>query len=255
MENIVLFFGLTLARTGAFVAVLPILGGTNTPRLVKAGLAFALAVFWFGIVAAALPPDVLFGKPIMVTRFAFTLAAGREVILGALMGFAFGLFQVPAHVAGEFLTEELGLSFGAFLNPTGTSNVSALTQIIDTFGIFVFLGLDGHHLFLAALHASFTRYPVGGSLPDVPVEMLAASMSTSIQWGLVLAAPMALSLFLVTLVLAVMTRAAPQINLFTVGFPLRLVSGLVAVFVFFPNFLTSLVDVLGHYGEMLTRLI
>lgn len=175
--------------------------------------------------------------------------------LGALLGYAFGLFQVPARVCGEFLTEELGLSFGAFLDPTGTGNVSALTQILDALGILLFLGLDGHHLFLAALDMTFTRYPVGGPLPDVPVQNLVAGASLTIRWGLVLAMPVAIALFVVTFVLAVMTRAAPQINLFTVGFPLRLGAGLVLLFLLLPNLLHSLVNALERFGELLARLV
>ena len=158
------------------MAVLPLFGGANVPRLVKAGLAFALATLWFGNVVDGPPSRAAQpGGGDVVLR----LRPGglRETVLGALLGYAFGLFQVPARVAGEFLTEELGLSFGAFIDPTGTGNVSALTQILDALGILLFLGLDGHHLFLAALDATFTRYPVGAALPSVPIQPLVAGAS------------------------------------------------------------------------------
>lgn len=254
MQNLVLFFSLILPRVGAFVAVLPLFGGINVPRTVKAGLAFALATLWFGNVLAAPPPGLL-DRPAETSWLAYGVAAGREAALGALLGYAFGLFQVPARVCGEFLTEELGLSFGAFLDPSGQNSVSALTQILDVLGVLLFFGLDGHHLFLAALDATFTRYPVGGAMPNVPVQHLVAGMSMTVGWGLVIAAPVAVCLFVVTLVLTLMTRAAPQINLFTVGFPLRLLAGLVLLFLLIPNLLTSLVSALGRFGDLLTRLL
>jgi flagellar biosynthetic protein FliR len=254
MQNLVVLFSLVLARVGAFVAVLPLFGGTNVPRLVKAGLAFALATLWFGNAIPG-PPEELLNRPVETSYLAYGVAVGRETALGALLGYAFGLFQVPARVCGEFLTEELGLSFGAFLDPTGTGNVSALTQILDALGILLFLGLDGHHLFLAALDATFTRYPVGAALPIVPPQNLVSGASLTVQWGLAIAMPVALSLFVVTVVLAIMSRAAPQINLFTVGFPLRLLAGLLLLFLLLPNLLNSLVNALGRYGELLTRLV
>jgi flagellar biosynthesis protein FliR len=254
MQTSVVLFSLVLTRVGAFVAVLPLFGGANVPRLVKAGLAFALATLWFGNAVEG-PPKELLNRAVETSYFAYAVAAWRETVLGALLGYAFGLFQVPARVCGEFLTEELGLSFGAFIDPTGTGNVSALTQILDALGILLFLGLDGHHLFLAALDATFTRYPVGAAMPSVPIQPLVAGASLSIQWGLAIAMPVAVSLFVVTVVLAIMSRAAPQINLFTVGFPLRLVAGLVLLFLLLPNLLYSLVNALGRFGELLTRLI
>jgi flagellar biosynthetic protein FliR len=254
MQNLVVLFSLILARCGAFVVVLPLFGGTNVPRLVKAGLAFSLATVWFGNAVEG-PPHELLNRAVETSYFAYALAAWREMVLGALLGYAFGLFQVPARVCGEFLTEELGLSFGAFIDPTGTGNVSALTQIIDALGILLFLGLDGHHLFLAALDATFTRYPVGAAMPAVPVEPLVAGASLTIQWGLALAMPVATALFVVTVVLALMSRAAPQINLFTVGFPLRLLAGLLLLFLMLPNLLHSLVNALGRFGQLLTRII
>jgi flagellar biosynthesis protein FliR len=89
----------------------------------------------------------------------------------------------------------------------------------------------------------------------VPVEPLVAGMSLTIQWGLALAMPVAMSLFVVTVVLALMSRAAPQINLFTVGFPLRLAAGLVLLLLMLPNMLHSLVNALGRFGDLLTRLV
>jgi flagellar biosynthetic protein FliR len=254
MQNLVLLFSLILARVGAFVTVLPLFGGATVPRLVKAGLAFALATLWFGNVVEG-PPAEMLNRAVETSYFAYALAAWREMVLGALLGYAFGLFQVPARVCGEFLTQELGLSFGAFIDPTGTGNVSALTQMFDALGIMLFLGLDGHHLFFAALDATFARYPVGSAMPAVPVGPLVAGASLTIQWGLSIAMPVALSLFVVTVVLAVMSRAAPQINLFTVGFPLRLAAGLLLLFLMLPNMLQSLVNALGRFGELLARLI
>ncbi len=254
MQHLVLLFSLVLTRVGAFVAVLPLFGSINVPRTVKAGLAFALATVWFGNVAAELPTSLLTASP-ETSWFAYGLAVAREAVMGAMLGYAFGLFQVPARVCGEFLTEELGLSFGAFIDPTTQGNVSALTQIIEALGVLLFLGLDGHHLFLTALDATFARYPVGTAMPAVPLEPLVGGAALTVQWGVAIAMPVVVGLFVVTFALTLMARAAPQINLFTVGFPLRLLAGLVLLVLLIPNLLNALVNALGRFGDLLTRLI
>jgi flagellar biosynthetic protein FliR len=237
------------------VGVLPLYGGTNVPRMIKLGLALALTVMWFDFSGLSQPPKELLNTSEEVSLVLYGLAVGREAILGALLGYALGLFMVPARVAGEFLTQELGLSFGAFLNPTGEANVSALTQILDLLSILIFLGLDGHHVFFVVLHGTFTRYPIGTALLQVPVQPLVGGAALTEEWGLVLAAPMVLCLFVVTFLLTIMTRAAPQVNLFSVGFPLRMFAGLVVVLALLPDLLRSLVRVLGQYGELLGRLV
>lgn len=254
MALLVLTFSLVLTRVGAFVAVLPLFGGVLVPRFVKVGLTVALTSLWFGASVANLSPELL-EKPLDTSWVALGLATAREAILGALLGYIFALFQVPARVAGEFLTQELGLSFGAFLNPTGEGNVSGLTQILDILGILLFLGMDGHHVFLAILDSTFARFPVGAGWPGAPIGPLVDGAAITVEWGVALAAPMVLVLFVVTFVLTLMARAAPQINLFSVGFPLRLTAGLVIVFLLLPNFLVHLMGVLGRWGELIRRMI
>ena len=84
---------------------------------------------------------------------------------------------------------------------------------------------------------------------------MVTGVTTTVEWGLVLAMPMALCVFVVTVVLTMMARAAPQINLFSVGFPLRLAAGLVVVFLLLPNFLVNLANVLGRWGDVVKRIV
>src|SRR5262245_61263501 len=116
MAVLVLCFALVLARVGAFVAVLPLLGGGAVPRLVKLGLTVALGCSWFGTLFAKLPPEGL-SASLQSSWPALGVAAGREMLLGALLGYAFGLFLLPARAAGEVLSQETGLSLGGLLDP------------------------------------------------------------------------------------------------------------------------------------------
>jgi flagellar biosynthetic protein FliR len=249
---VVACFSLYLTRVGAFVAVMPQWGGVAVPKLVKIGLTLALTCFWFGtglqVAAWARHTD-------QISWVAFGVAMAQEAALGALMGYAFGLFLVPAHIAGEFLSQEMGLSFAGLVGAGGDNGGSPLTAIFQVLAAMVFLGLDGHHLLFGVLHSTFRNYPVGANLPGLPVQNLVAAAAATEEWGLMLAAPVALCLFLTTVILALLARAAPQLSLYTIGFPLRLGVGLAASLLLFPNFLAALVNVLARVGDVVTRLV
>jgi flagellar biosynthetic protein FliR len=136
---------------------------------------------------------------------------------------------VPAHIAGEFISQEMGLTFGNQVNATGNGTGTPLTIVFELVAAAIFLGLDGHHVFFGVMHNTFINYPVGGGLPTMPVQDLVAGAAATEEWGLMLAAPVAVCLFLTTIVLMLLGRTTPQLNLYSIGFSLRLGVGLVAV--------------------------
>lgn len=255
MGGLVWTFCLILARVGTFIALVPLFGSHGLPRTIKAGLALTLTLVWFLPRVEALPATALFGSAAPVTWLGQGVALGREVFLGAVLGYGLGLFLVPVQVAGEYLTQEMGLSFGNQVNPTGDGSSSPLTQILELLAIAVFFGVDGHHVLLGVLHSTFTAYPVNGGLPQLPAPRLLAVVAVAEEWGLMLAAPVALLLFVTTVFLALLTRAAPQMNLYAVGFPLRLGVGLVAVLVLLPGFVGAMVSAFTRFGELVTQLM
>jgi flagellar biosynthetic protein FliR len=253
IESSVILFTLILARTGTFVALMPLFGGRNVPKLVKVGLALALAAMWFGSVSSS-------GVETIVTHSAagwlgLGVALGREAALGAIFGFAFGLVLVPARVAGEYIGQEMGLSMASLADPMAESQSGLMGQVFEMLGVLIFFGLDGHHVFLAALHGSFARVPVGGCMGAVPVGALVAGVASAEEWGLLLAAPLAVCLFITSVVLALMARAAPQLNILSVGFGLRLAVGLVAVLVLLPEIGLAMGGVVGRITDVLRELV
>jgi flagellar biosynthetic protein FliR len=254
MPAFVLAFGLLLARIGTFVAVMPLFGSGLVPRMVKVGLVVALAVAWGEVSFQTESVDELARQTVRVGWFGYTLALGREIALGALFGYAFGLFLLPARVAGEFLSEEMRLNFGGQLNPAGGTTGGPLSQVFESLGILVFFAVDGHHLVLAVLHGTFARFALGGSLPGVPVAHMVAGLDVAQEWGLLIAAPVALYLFASTLVLALLSRAAPQLNLYSVGFPAQIGVGLAAILLMLPTIVAGVTDAIGRCRELLPSL-
>ena len=127
--------------------------------------------------------------------------------MGAGLGYALGLFLVPFRIAGEFLGQEMGLSMAAQFDPTSNQPSGTLTQIFETVGSVLFISLDGHHVFLAALHNTFVRCPIGGLPTTLAMPNIVAGALATQELGVLLAGPVAVCLFLTTVVLALMVRA------------------------------------------------
>lgn len=256
MESLVLSFALILVRTGAFVAALPLLGGNATPRTVKIGLAAALAVMYFIVLR---PATLAAGSP--VSWLAFCVAVGQEGLLGGLLGYLMGLVLLPVRIAGDYLGQEMGLALAAQADPSATNPSLVVSQVFQMLAALLFFGLNGHHLFFAALHGTFMYFPLGGPGFAATLRLgtsaapLTAGLSSAQEWGILLAAPIGALLFLSSIVLALLTRAAPQINLFSIGFGLRIVIGFAGLFVLMPSFLKALVRCLAHMSSLLERLV
>jgi flagellar biosynthetic protein FliR len=251
---LVLSFALMFARVAAFVALLPFLGGSQTPRMVKVGLAIALAVLGFGA-EGTLPPREFLVHAAAAPWLSVGLALGREVLVGAVVGYVFSLFLMPARIAGEYIAEEMGLSIGGQLDPTANHSSSLISQALETLATLLFLGLDCHHLCIAALYGTFRRWPVGEMTLNLPLaEMIRATAAVE-EWGLLVGAPVGVCLFLTSVVLALLSRLAPQLNIFNMGFALRVGVGLISLLVLLPGLASGLVSLFGHFAQLLQRLV
>jgi flagellar biosynthetic protein FliR len=246
-----IYVGLLLARIGAFVAVMPLFSA-RAPLLVRVGFVVALTAFYLGTA----PPQML-AQPagaLELESFRYGFALARETLIGAAMGFAFGLFLLPARVAGEFVTLQVGLNGTPQLSPFGTDVAGPLVTAFETMAGLVFLVADGHHVVLAALHASFAVYPLGGSGVPQAGPMI-AGLSTAYEMGLLLAAPLAACLFLLAITMAVMARAAPQLNIYSVGFTLQVLVVLFGGLFLLPELVLTLNAIIGRIGEALPVLV
>jgi len=247
-------FLLIMARVGAFVVALPLLGAAASPRLVKAGLVLSLTVFWFVTLGGSLS-EQLQRVPEATRWLAFSVAIGREVALGAIMGFALGLFIVPFRIAGQFIGQEMGLTLGGVTDPSQPLGGTSVGQLFELLGVLILFGLNVHHVFFASLHSTFARRPIGGSIFPMPVAPFLRATAETHEWGLLLAAPVAVCLLITSVFLALLARAAPQLNILSIGFSLRLFVGLLATFVLLPEMAGGMVSILERFSELMYGLV
>lgn len=246
------YIGLLLARVGAFVAVAPPFSG-QTPKLVRVGLVLAVVAFYLSAAAPAWD-EKLAARAADAPPVLYAVALAREALIGLAMGFAFALFLLPARIAGEFLTQQIGLSVSPQAGPTGTDSTGQVARLFETVAALVFLLADGHHLAFAALHATFGTLPLGG--PALPqFGPMVAGLDTAYDMGLLLAGPLGVCLFLLSITLAVMTRAAPQLNVYSLGFTLQVIVLMVGGLFLMPELVRTMHAFVVHSGARLPAML
>jgi flagellar biosynthesis protein FliR len=251
IEAWVISLTLILARTSMFVMTFPYFGSQNVPVMIRTGLVLSLTIFQF-FQWGTLPARELYSLGDHWFTYGFMI--GKEVVVGGILGFGFGLFLVPFRVAGEFIGQEMGLTIASITDPTRNDRGTVIGQVFENIGVMLFFLLDFHHVFLGAFYASFVNRPVGGALGEVSVEKYIRAVTLTQEWGFVLATPVACCLFFVSLILALMARAAPQLNIMNVGFVLRIGAGLCAVFIMMPEFAPGMRQMLNQFAHLIYAL-
>ena len=204
-------------RVTGVVLVAPVLGSANAPAPARIFLSVLLALVFFPIVRGQAAPELSTG--------AFALAAAGELGVGLLLGFAASLLFAAVQLGGHLIDQELGILQSNLLDPFSDVPVSVIGQFKLLLATVVYLLLNGHHLLIAAVGESFRSAPLAGG----PAHVADAMGVDLFRMALQIAAPALVTLFLVTIALAFMARAVPEMQLFSLSFPVRLGVGLLVV--------------------------
>ena len=229
IDDVVLFI-LVLARVSVFVAFFPLFSKRQLPAQVKAGLATALSIFWLADAQNVLP-EISYDR---VGSMLFLLLVVKEICIGILLSLILGLFFWPARIAGSYVAQELGLSLASISDPGSQDSSTLVSRIFEAFSMLVFFALNLHHFIILTIHLSFNQALTQVGLLHLPTEELALAFNRTSDYGLLIVAPSLVMLMLVTLVLAFLNRAAPALNLFSVGMSIRVGFGGLLLFLFCP---------------------
>ncbi|MDF1485761.1 flagellar biosynthetic protein FliR [Ramlibacter sp. H39-3-26] len=209
-------------RVLALFSVAPVFSMRVIPVQARVGLAFLIAL-------CAQP--MLESQPIIDVNGREALGAvAQQLGVGMSIGFAVRLVFAAVELAGEVIGLQMGLNFAAFFDPASNSQVSAVSRFFGNIGTLLFVVVNGHLVVLMAVVASFERFPVNGnvvaSLQGLGLHEFGTALFSSALW---IALPMIALLLFVNLTLGVVSRVAPQMNIYAVGFPVTLTMGLVGI--------------------------
>ena len=215
-------------RIGAMFTAMPVFSARSVPVRTRVLLAFLMA--WLLVPVIPAPPimDLISAEAVLIGVY--------QVLIGVAMGFILQMVFSAFIIAGQAIAMTMGLGFASIVDPQNGVQVPVVSQAILIMVTLVFLALNGHLLLIELLANSFQRLPVG------PLVISPDSLWQLVSWGsnmfvgaMLVALPAVAALLLVNLAFGVTSRAAPQLNIFAVGFPAMIIVGLVFLILTLPS--------------------
>ena len=218
-----------LFRIGSFFMAMPIIGTQMVPVRVRLGLALAVT---FLLVPAL--PEIPVYDPLSLNTWLVIL---HQILIGTLMGFVLQ-FLCQSFIAGaQMIAMQSGLGFASMTDPSTGVQVIVVAQMYSMMAILLFLAMNGHLVMMDIMAQSFYALPIGMGGFDGDVFMrVVLSLSWLFAAALLMALPAITALLIINLAFGVMTKAAPQLNIFAIGFPFSMLMGLLMHLIYLPTF-------------------
>jgi len=238
---------LVFVRVAGIVGTAPLLGSQYVPAKVKIGLAVAVSVLVLPVVGPVNLSDSPVGQAALLCR---------EFAVGAAVGFVTSLVFMGIRLAGSLVGVQMGFGVVHVMDPETREEVPIIGQMQYLLGALIFLAVDGHHWVLGGLARSFEIIPVGAAtLAGAPTEVVARSAATVFTTAVKIAAPVTAALFLTDTALAFVARSVPQMNVFVVGFPLKIGVGLSLLLISLPLFAVVAVHLFSASRDAMISMI
>ena len=209
-------FLICAARVTAFLSAIPVIFSTQSPRLIKAGLAIMTSLVLFPIMSPFIPK-------VPLQTGSFLLLIISETIVGLILGLMVDLIFTAVEFGGTIIGYQMGFAAANVFDPQSQKQTSLISEFQNIFAILLFLALNVHHVFIRAAVASYRLLPPGKldlSHSAVPylIELSSNMFSLSLQFS----APVLAILLLSGLILGILARSFPQLNVFMLSFPLNI---------------------------------
>ncbi|WP_311266782.1 flagellar biosynthetic protein FliR [Sphingobium sp. WCS2017Hpa-17] len=212
---------IAMIRPGAAFIAAPVFGAPAVPLQLRLILSLALGLAALNSVTITLPHDG-------VASFEGVMMVAGEVLAGLALGFAVQIGYAAAFVAGETIGNAMGLNFAAMVDPSSGQSTQVLGTFLSVLATFLLLGMDGHLLLASFVVQSYEAIPPGGAiLSNDTVWRLVTFGGSLLGAGVTVALPVGFALVLVQIIMGMLARAAPSLNLFAVGMPVAMMAGIV----------------------------
>lgn len=225
------------------------MNSTSIPLLFKFGLALSASIVLFPL----LNLNVF---PVLTNLSSFVVGAVGEILLGVIIGMAVNLIFVGLQIAGQLSGYQMGMALAEVIDPADGEQIPLLAQFFQIFAFLIFLTVNAHHWFLRALADSFHLLPpLGFKLSGSVIEQLMHVAGNMFVIAIKVGAPVIAALLLTTIALGLVARTVPQMNVFFVAMPLKIMIGLMFVGFSLPYLSSFLNAVFRKLGDMIFVLI
>jgi len=224
-------FLLIMVRTSGIFIFSPFFSSQNIPNIMKVGLTFSVSL----LISSILPFSVnLTNEVLLILIF-------KELMVGIIIGFISYVFFSAFYVMGQIADMKIGFGMVNVIDPQNKTQVPVMGNVYYILAFLMFLNFNGHHLLISTLVDSYTFLPIGSlKYTGDTMHILTNTLAKSFEIGFKLSTPIIAVVFLTDIVLGVMSKTIPQMNVFVVGMPLKVFIGLLIVIVSMPLFFSSL---------------
>ena len=229
-------FLLVASRLGGMLMFLPVFSGAAVPTNIRVLLVIGLAILVY--------PLVQVDAAAQWHPLGLTIAIGRELLLGILMGLIVQMCFLGLQLGGQMIAQETGLAFGEVVDPSTDVEQSMIGSFYVQLGAVMFLIIGGHRALVGAALESFRRIPLLGETQtsELGVGLLIEAIGLSGEITLRIAAPVLLTLFLLNIAMGFISRTLPQFNVLTVGFSVKGMVGFLLMAVALPAALAAFTE-------------
>lgn len=240
-------FLLILVRVSGIFIYSPIFSSQNIPMYIK---------FFLSAVLAA----VILSTGIPSTTFVFDayypLLLIKELMFGIVFGYISYLFTSVFFTMGQIVDLNMGFGMANVIDPQNRMQVSLFGNFLYIYSLLIFLMMDGHHLLIRAFLHSYEKIQIGMfSFSSSQIDLIADVFSKSFEIGVTLSFPIILIIFVSEVVLGVLSKTIPQLNIFVVGLPLKIILGIAMLLICIPIIFKLTSEVFEYMVDMLFKFI
>ena len=220
-------------RISALLLAAPLFSAASIAVRVRVILALTVSVLIAPLLPSPPVVDLISGISVLL--------ALQEVLIGVAMGFVMQLVFGAVVVAGQAIAMSMGLGFAMSVDPQNGVQVPVVSQLNVVLATLIFLAIDGHLMLLSLLVESFTLLPVAGLINDTGLFSAVVALGSQLFANAVLLSlPTLTAILMINVAFGVITRAAPQLNIFAVGFPVTILVGFLFMLLSLPTFINAL---------------
>ncbi|HHV98990.1 MAG TPA: flagellar type III secretion system protein FliR [Clostridiaceae bacterium] len=237
--------------TGLFI-ISPVFGRRNIPVYLKIGFSVIMSL----ILINTIQDDGLSSIGNISNVYQYMLVVLKEFITGLMIGFVSYIFFSVIYLAGQLIDVQTGFAMVNVLDPASNIQMPITSNLYYIISMIVFLGIRGHHMLIKAVFDSYKFVPIGGAVfDDKIVEDFIRIFGEILATGVKIAAPVTAAIILTDVALGILSKTIPQMNIFIVGMPLKIVMGIVIIMLSLPLFIMLLGDLFSRMNEEIINFI
>jgi flagellar biosynthesis protein FliR len=240
---------LLMMRVGGIIVVAPIFGHKNVPQILKIGLIVTISLIILPALktqSVELPPQLL----------GLVVVLAKELIAGLAIGFSALMLFLAVQFGGDLIGLQMGFGIVNVIDPNSQTEVPLIGQFQMIITMMIFLALDGHYMIISAIVSSVKAIPLGQvNLTHASGEIILRAGINTLGAGIRLGAPCIVTLFLMDVAMGIIARTVPQMNIFIVGFPVKIGVGLLMISASLPLFGYVFAKMLGGLNGDINNVI